>query len=734
MTPRTTGGERPPDDAIGSAQGPPAATPKRRRRPSGEAPPLPRGLRASGKVLLAGAGAVFVLLVLLVIGNTGAALTRADIGALNLLADLRIPTITTAMKGLDALGSDWTIILLRWGTVIGLILLTRFRHLFVFLGAVLAVGWLTSVLALGFTRERPIGIDILGHWEGGPFPSRPVALLAVTLIGITYSLVAPGRHRTIAKVASAAAILTLGFVELYLATHHPIDVAVGAILGVAIPVTAFRLLTPNEAFPVTYRRGTAAHLDVGGQRGEAIRSAAEQQLGITILEMKPFGLAGSGGSTPLKLRVSDDPETYLFAKLYASTHLRADRWYKLGRTLLYGRLEDESSFSTVRRLIQYEDYMLRVMGQAGLETPTPYGFVEITPEREYVLVTDFVHGAKELLETEVDDTVIDNALARVRTLWDAGLAHRDIKPSNLLVRDGKVHLIDVAFAQIRPSPWRQAVDLANMMLVLALATDADRVYARALRFFTPAEIAEAFAATHSVTMPSQSRSMLRKSRRDLVARFRELAPQRPRIRIQRWSFRRLALTTGVLMAGMLAVAFTVGNLQGAGFLTNSNAALASIPAVARPECQNVMQSGTLLVLETQSVPSASLVPCLASLPLGWSFRGLEVQDGMSRMTLDSDRGGVEAADVTLTESCDVSNATEVPSDEPGTLRFEEIDTLGNRYAGLRYYLFEGGCAAYRFDFSGEGRTSLAEEVTLALSFVSRAEIEKAVEENLGIES
>ena len=62
----------------------------------------------------------------------------------------------------------------------------------------------------------------------------------------------------------------------------------------------------------------------------------------------------------------------------------------------------------------------------------------------------------------------------VRRLWDAGLAHRDIKPANLLVRDGHVRLIDTAFTQVRPSPWREAVDLANMMLVLAVRTDPHR--------------------------------------------------------------------------------------------------------------------------------------------------------------------------------------------------------------------------------------------------------------------
>ena len=41
-------------------------------------------------------------------------------------------------------------------------------------------------------------------------------------------------------------------------------------------------------------------------------------------------------------------------------------------------------------------------------------------------------------------------------------------------------MIDVFFVQVRPSPWRQAVDLANMMLVLALRSDAQTVYEKAL--------------------------------------------------------------------------------------------------------------------------------------------------------------------------------------------------------------------------------------------------------------
>jgi hypothetical protein len=87
----------------------------------------------------------------------------------------------------------------------------------------------------------------------------------------------------------------------------------------------------------------------------------------------PFGLAGSGGSSPMRLRQAGQPGGYLFGKLYARSHVRADRWYKLGRQLLYGRLEDEQSFKGVRRLVQQEDYALRLCRAAGLPSPEPYG-------------------------------------------------------------------------------------------------------------------------------------------------------------------------------------------------------------------------------------------------------------------------------------------------------------------------------------------------------------------------
>jgi tRNA A-37 threonylcarbamoyl transferase component Bud32 len=243
---------------------------------------------------------------------------------------------------------------------------------------------------------------------------------------------------------------------------------------------------------------------------------------------------------------------------------------------------------------------------AGLPTPRPYGVVELSPEREYLLVTEFFDGAVELGDAEVDDQVIDEGLQIIRKLWAAGLAHRDIKPANLLVRDGHLLLIDVFFAEVRPTPWRQAVDLANMMLCLALRSNPERVYQRALHQFSDAEISEGFAAARGLALPSQLRRMLRDQGRDLHAEFVSLLPARPHpIRIQRWSGRRVGLLLLMVPVAVLLVP-TVRLV-----LFNDD------PNVTRLEIHDLgCERLETLWLQAQSVPSASRVPCVRSLPGG----------------------------------------------------------------------------------------------------------------------
>jgi tRNA A-37 threonylcarbamoyl transferase component Bud32/membrane-associated phospholipid phosphatase len=489
---------------------------------------------------------------------------RFDHRILDWFVEIRNDTLTSVMKAFHALGSLWFYRPLRWATILVLALFRRWRPLAGVVVAFIVVDTVQRVLAEYIGRTRPL-VDIIGDWTGYAHPSEPVALLAVTVVVAGFALLPSGKWRTRWFVGSAVVVGLLAVSLIYLGTDHPSDVIVGWLIGPVVGVLVFRWMAPESIFPVTYGRGRTAHLDVTGQRGEAIRTALKEQLGLTVLSIEPFGLEGSGGSTPLRIKCSADPDVYLFAKLYARSHLRADRWYKVARTILYGSLEDEVRFESVRRLVEYEDYMLLKLRDAELPSPLTMGFVEITPEREYAIVTEFLEDAQEMGDVDVDDDIIDDALSIVKKLWDAGLAHRDIKPANVMVSGGRVFLIDPAFATIRPSSWRQAVDLANMMIILALRSSPELVYQRSLQFFSPDDVAEAFATMRSVTIPSQSRSSLALLKRtegiDIIARFRELAPARERVSLQRWSFRRLWLTVGVAFAIMMLISLLIDNFR-----------------------------------------------------------------------------------------------------------------------------------------------------------------------------
>ena len=343
--------------------------------------------------------------------------------------------------------------------------------------------------------------------------------------------------------------------------------------------------------------------------------------------------------------------------------------------------------------------------------------MEITPEREYLLVTEFFAGAVEIGEADVDDDVIDQGVLLIRKLWDAGIAHRDVKPGNLMVRSGELLLIDVAFAQVRPSPWRQAVDLGNMMLVLAVRTDPERVYRRALRYFTPDELSEAFAATRGVASPTQLRAFMKRDPRDLLAAFRALAPPRKPIALQRWSVQRVSLAVAMLVAAIIVVVY-----GGQAFRPAGN--IGAYP----PQCG----TGHTIILAAQAVPSAALVPCVAALPSGWSVGGANIASGHARFWLDSDQAGTQAVTVTLSAACDTSGAQQIPSDQPGTRRFERPLSLRPQFAELRFYTFPGGCATYQFTFSRGASPLLAIPVDSAVAFVPRATLVAHVRETEGL--
>ena len=192
-------------------------------------------------------------------------------------------------------GSGWGATGLGLSVVALAMAFRRWRHLLVFLGSLLFLEFVGTMIYFGLSRPRPYGVPIIDSWGGHSAPSPPVAILTIFLMGrLLPSRAGPPPHLDQgAGVASLSKVAVFGLARLYLGVDHPGDVLLAVAFAVAIAATVFWFFTPNEVFPVVYRRGKTAHVEVMGLRIEAIRQAWHAQLGLTVTEIKPVGLESS---------------------------------------------------------------------------------------------------------------------------------------------------------------------------------------------------------------------------------------------------------------------------------------------------------------------------------------------------------------------------------------------------------------------------------------------------------
>jgi hypothetical protein len=118
-----------------------------RRRPAGEPPPLPRRIGMTGWWWL-GFGTLAIIGWGIAVGRGGGALLPVDQWVLEGLSRLRTPALTRVMLAVAELGPRMVIVL-GWATILVLLVVRRFRHLFVFLGTFYLVQELAWYLATG---------------------------------------------------------------------------------------------------------------------------------------------------------------------------------------------------------------------------------------------------------------------------------------------------------------------------------------------------------------------------------------------------------------------------------------------------------------------------------------------------------------------------------------------------------------------------------------------------------
>jgi len=229
------------------------------------------------------------------------------------------------------------------------------------------------------------------------------------------------------------------------------------------------------------------------------------------------------------------------------------------------------------------------------------------------------------------------------------------------------------------------------MLVLALRSDAPTVYEHVLRYFTEEDLSEAFAATRGVASPSQLRQYLKTDGRKLLEEFRAMVPPRRPIVIQRWSWRRLGLIVLTVFVLFLAISTGIALL------------FPSRGTAWAPSCG----VGTTMQLMAQAVPTATRVPCIEEVPIGWSTdTSTIVRDkAVFLVTTDTSSGIVT---VTFTPEC--------PASPPPSTRVLSVD---------------GGCVAYDANVPAGTPGVPSFDPGGGLSFTDRQEIVDTVQRDIG---
>src|SRR5947209_3858900 len=132
-----------------------AAGPRRRRRPSGEPPPLPYSLGRSGRQWARLGGGVLLVWLLIVVTPFGALVDRFDHFLLEGIVSIRSPRLTTVAHALEPLGSPARLLVLQWVVIVVALAFRRFRHLVAFIACLVLTTWVGSFVAVTFHRPRP---------------------------------------------------------------------------------------------------------------------------------------------------------------------------------------------------------------------------------------------------------------------------------------------------------------------------------------------------------------------------------------------------------------------------------------------------------------------------------------------------------------------------------------------------------------------------------------------------
>jgi hypothetical protein len=140
---------------------------------------------------------------------------------------------------------------------------------------------------------------------------------------------------------------------------------------------------------------------------------------------------------------------------------------------------------------------------------------------------------------------------------------------------------------------------------------------------------------------------------------------------------------------------------------------------ARQNAQPICRSDSPTVLMAESVPSASLIPCVEALPGGWTFAAFDADDTGSTFSLQASDLGA-AVEVRFVASCDPTGQSKSIDGFPSAQEYRTVLAGGSTVVWTT--TFPGGCSRAELTFPEPPARADVETIHDAISFMQRTDV------------
>jgi len=328
------------------------------------------------------------------------------------------------------------------------------------LAAAAAVAWVfAEVVERVVERGHPEGllhdVAVSGtEISGFGFPAVTVAVAA----GLA-AVASPYLTRVPRRVAWSLVAL-VAVARVFVGAHLPLDVFAGVAVG--------------------WMAGALVHLAFGSPGGRptlAAVSGALTRAGLPIADLAPIGV-GRRGSTMFTGHAPDG--TDVFCRSVGRDERDVETVDKVWRSLALRDQRDQPFFTSLQA-VEHEAYLGLLAARAGVHTP----MVRITAgfEGGAVLAQDRAPGRRltTMAPDDVADPVLDDVWRNLATVRAAHLAHGAVRAENVFVDGTTTWLVDWGDGRAATDERRQAEDVAELAISLAVRFSAARAVASAVR-------------------------------------------------------------------------------------------------------------------------------------------------------------------------------------------------------------------------------------------------------------